>query len=357
MECINNRFCSEQLVGGVLLKKFRVGLILIVILACVIASCAGPIASSEQRTLGSLQKLDDFPLYQMYFYGDYGFWDYLQRGGGEIGEGGQVESNPVVRDWACTGFAALGATGDKFLGRNFDWYYHPVLILFTDPPGAYASVSMVDISYLGIERQILAGERPRALLKAPFLPFDGMNENGLAVGMMAVPHAEGGRDSQKMTLEDLEVIRLLLDYARNVSEAIKLLQNYNVRFGEVPIHYLLADRQGNSAVIEYLGDEMRVIANTLPWQVSTNFLVSEQKPEGSDSSCWRYNTAYSTLEEVRGVLSPEEAMELLSEVSQSGDFPTIWSVVYNLSRGQVRVVIDRHYQDVYTFSVGLGAIP
>ena len=40
------------------------------------------------------------------------------------------------------------------LGRNFDWYEHPALILFTDPPDGYASVSMVDISYLGVKGDI-----------------------------------------------------------------------------------------------------------------------------------------------------------------------------------------------------------
>ena len=39
------------------------------------------------------------------------------------------------------------------MGRNFDWGLHSALVLFTDPPvpGAYASVSMVDISYLGYD--------------------------------------------------------------------------------------------------------------------------------------------------------------------------------------------------------------
>ena len=33
-------------------------------------------------------------------------------------------------------------------GRNFDWQYSPALLLFTNPPDGYASVSMVDIEYL-----------------------------------------------------------------------------------------------------------------------------------------------------------------------------------------------------------------
>ena len=46
-------------------------------------------------------------------------------------------------------------------------------------------MSLVDIAYLGVER----GEQPTAdeLAGAARLPFDGMNERGVAVAMAAVP--------------------------------------------------------------------------------------------------------------------------------------------------------------------------
>ena len=60
---------------------------------------------------------------------------------------------------------------------------NPALVLHTDPPGGTATVSVVDISYLGYDRANLAGlDTPagrRALLRAPLLPFDGMNQHGL----------------------------------------------------------------------------------------------------------------------------------------------------------------------------------
>ena len=53
------------------------------------------------------------------------------------------------RAWACSLFAALGDVDNMLYGRNFDWDYSPAVLLFTDPPDGYASVSMVDIAYLG----------------------------------------------------------------------------------------------------------------------------------------------------------------------------------------------------------------
>ena len=54
----------------------------------------------------------------------------------------------------CSLFAALGDPENRLFGRNFDWRYSPALLLFTDRPagGGYASVSMVDIAYLGFGR-------------------------------------------------------------------------------------------------------------------------------------------------------------------------------------------------------------
>ncbi len=136
---------------------------------------------------------------------------------------------------------------------------------------------MVDISYLGYDRQHSPLDDPQALLRAPYLPFDGMNEHGLAVGMMSVSHAEGGVDKEKFTLDELELIRLMLDYARDVPEALDLLEDFNIDFGSVPVHFLLADASGNSAVVEYLAGVPVVVKSAQPWQVATNFLITGRK--------------------------------------------------------------------------------
>ena len=298
----------------------------------------------------SLRRLDDHPLYVMHYAGDYAFDDYLRTG---IYPDQPI--TPVETDesetWGCTTFAALSMDGERLLGRNFDWYAdHPALLLFTDPPGGYASVAMVDLSYLGYRGDEIGMFERAALAHAPYLPFDGMNEKGVAVGMMAVPFGNGTLDPALRTLEDVEIIRLVLDYAASVDQAVELLENYNVRFNpEVPLHYLIADAGGDSAVVEYVGGELRVLRNEQPWQVATNFIISTQAPRGATASCWRYNKAFQALADAQGALSGPQALTLLESVSQAGSFPTIWSVVYNLTSGEVSVVMDRNYQQIYTF--------
>ncbi len=309
-------------------------------------------AASPTSDIETIARLDDHPLYVMHLDGDYGFKEFLKKG---------TRSRPTsfapiqASPWACTVFGALNVEGDKLLGRNFDWDKHPALLLFTDSSDGYASVSMVDIFYLGFTGQgeIPISERER-LRQAAYMPFDGMNEKGLAVGMMAVSDLKPDYDPGKVTLSSLNLIRLMLDYAQNVEEALALLQNYNVDFvGGPVIHYLIADKSGHSAIVEYQDTQsskggVLILRNDQSWQVSTNFMFSLEKPQGANSSCWRYNRAYQTLAQANGKLTPGQAMTLLQQVSQDS---TQWSVTYNLTQGTIQLAVDKHYDQVKTFSI------
>ena len=110
----------------------------------------------------------------------------------------------------------------------------------------------------------------------------------------------------------------MLDYAANVSEALELIGKYNVYFDEVPIHYMVADAAGNSAVIEYLNGKPVVLRGSGGWQVSTNFVISEEKPDGANSSCRRYNTLESALSKTKGVLDAGAGKKMLKNVAQEG---------------------------------------
>ena len=317
----------------------------------IVLPTAASTAGSPEITL-DLEKVDDHPLYVLRYTGDYRFDEYLQTG-----RRPNLQSFlPVAHGrWGCTVFATLNPAGEQLLGRNFDWEDHPTLLLFTAPLNGYRSVSMVDISYLGFSKTTPITDQNRSqLLTAPYLPFDGMNEKGLAVGMMALSDIQPVSDPNKVTLGSLAIIRLLLDKAATLEEALALLDQYNVDFSGGPVvHYMIADASGRSAVVEY-GDARReqparyVFSNEQPWQVSTNFEFAPQPPTGADSACWRYNLAYETLSEVDGKLTQPEAMSLLKKVSQPS---TLWSVTYNLHSGQIEISLRQNYDQVYRFQL------
>lgn len=308
-------------------------------------------------TLASLEQVDDYPLFVMTYRGTY-FFDWFAKHG--IDWTVYRAIGKLVDPEACASFTARTPEGDAIFARNFDWNNRPSLLLFTDPPGGYASVSMVDLYYLGFEGTQAPPLLSRLkLLATPYVTFDGMNECGLAIASNAV--GGGGKapwDPDKPTLGPNQMMRLMLDHAKDVDEALGLLRNYNVNDSvpgyTLPTHFHIADASGNSVVVEYVDGKRIVVSSGAAWQVSTNFLITKAQPKGAASQCPRYNTSYESLEKADGTLSQDEAMHLLKSISRDH---TMWSVVYNLSTGEIRVAMGRKYGRMHTFKLDMISSP
>ncbi len=297
--------------------------------------------ASGDTPIGKLRKLDEFPLYELEYSISYDPERYLVA----PKTGALPRAEP---DFACSCFAALDARGNRAFGRNFDWDRHPILVLLAAPEGAYASISLVDLHYLGYGPGKSPLDDPAALADAPRLPFDGMNEKGLAVGMMAVPSADGGADPAKPTVGELGLIRLALDRAATVDEAIAVMGSYNVDFSDVPLHYMVADASGASAVVEYPAGKPVVLRGTATWQAATNFVMSETPEPNWTSMCRRYRVASETLGGSKGALGPGGTLGLLSDLSQNS---TIWSSAYGLSTRELTLCVDRKWDTAYQWKI------
>jgi Linear amide C-N hydrolases, choloylglycine hydrolase family len=318
-------------------------------------------SGSMDTALATLQKVDNYPLYLMHIVGHK--TDSIQSWSPEGREVDQVYSiefpttlsSQSCMDWSCSLFATLGNNANHLYGRNFDWEYSPAVLLITQPEDAYASVSMVDLSYIGFRSDQLGSldqlpiEERLPLLEAVNLPFDGMNEKGLVVGMAAVPPGDMVADPAKPTLDSLGIIRQLLDRAANIAEALEMFKSNNIDWGSgPPLHYLVADQSGKAVLIEFSDGQIVVIANKNPYHLATNFLVSQSgtNPKGQ---CPRYDAIFDSLDQKRGVLSLSQALDLLESVSQSS---TQWSVVYDFSLLRINIVMGRAFHFVHTFSFG-----
>ncbi|MDZ5442957.1 carcinine hydrolase/isopenicillin-N N-acyltransferase family protein [Micromonospora sp. 4G57] len=275
-----------------------------------------------ERTLASLRKVDDLPLYEMTYAGDYD---------PTVG----ISAPPTASPFGCSLFAALGDRGRPLFARNFDWEPNPALVLRTDPPDGYASISLVDISYLGVGPDP-AGDR--RLLNAPLLPFDGMNERGLAVGLAADDRATARPVPGRPTAGSVRILRLVLDNAATVDEAIGVFERYNLDFaGGPPLHYLLADATGASAVVEFVDGRLRAQRGRGRWQALTNVPVIDV-PERRLRQDHRYGVVAAALDKAGGAVDSPAALKLLDAVRQPH---TRWSVTYGLRTGEVRLVTAR----------------
>ncbi len=159
---------------------------------------------------GEIVQISDYPLFVMNYSGDYNFQNYLKTG---------ISLNKFrLQDdsalWGCTCFSAM-ADSCKIFGRNFDYYHHIALILYTHARNAYSSISLADITYLGFSESSSLEQikRSSSISGSPYVTMDGLNEKGVAIGQMSVPIAQPPYDPNKINLGCLDIIRLVLDYA------------------------------------------------------------------------------------------------------------------------------------------------
>jgi hypothetical protein len=313
------------------------------------------LSEKEIATLDSLEQVDDYPLYVMHYQGAYQRVAALPPPDEWLAK----QTPPLLSQpaWACSLFAALADPEAMVYGRSFDWHYSPAVLLFTNPPDGYASVSMVDIAYFftASEARALADlplEERKPLLNAPFWPFDGMNEHGLVVGMAAVPDSPQPYEAGKTVVDSLQIIREMLDHARNLDEAIAIMDAYNISWeGGPPLHYLIADASGRAVLVEFYEGARVLIPNEANWHTATNFLRSATGGTGQ-GQCWRFDRIYQRLDETGGQLSPEDAVELLSRVAQEN---TQWSIVYGISTGDIHVAMGRQYGNVHLLHLAMEA--
>ena len=299
--------------------------------------------------------------------GDTGFDQFL-AGGGASSDGEVVEylANNLLSDlnlgdllggiFGCSTIAVQSPDGDSLFGRNFDWENCEAMVVESHPENGYASLSTVNMDF--ITQNVGGGMVDMALnldevktLAALYAPLDGMNEAGLAVSVnMIQDSAAIQQNTDKPDITTTTAIRLLLDQAGNVDEALELLGQYDLHGSMgMMIHFAIADSTGRSAAVEYVDNEMTVIETP----VLTNFYLAagEKYGIGTEQSHERYDILMNQLEETPQ-MGMEEVRDALDSVSKDnfGEFEsTEWSIVMNLSAGEARYYHRENYNQNYTF--------
>lgn len=359
-------------------KKIVLGIVIaLVVLVAAAAIAVFALFGHELTTLGSIQKVDDYPLYTMTYDGDYGMDEFLEQGGAsndseliEFVIQRIMKGLPItidLPDLACSTFNATTPEGDALFGRNFDLEYSPGMLVRTTPEDGYASVSMVNLGFLGYGEDKMPDDLVSSLtaLAAPYAPLDGMNEAGLGVGVLLIDTDPTDQQTDKVDITTTTAIRLMLDTCATVDEAVALLERYDMHSSANSCyHFQIADASGDSAVVEYIGNEMSVLdpgdATTMgelsgsvgvAYQVATNFLLTPGEYDfggGQD----RYKVLMGTLAEHEGVLTKDEAMGLLQSVSRAVQirddgsvFQTQWSCVYNLDDLRASIIMGGKYDE------------
>ena len=179
-------------------------------------------------------------------------------------------------------------------------------------------------------------------------------KKGLVVELMWLDETNYPTPDNRAAISVLQWIQYQLDNCATISEVIatdKILRIASV--GTTPLHYLVADKNGDAATIEFLKGKMTVHkGNELPFPVLANSTYSESvshykassTSRNGGSSLARFSKACSMVEDYKKnkpSRSPiDYSFDILNQVSQ-GDF-TKWSIVYDI--GQSRIYMKTNTQ-------------
>ena len=300
------------------------------------------------------------------YAGDYGFDLFLEQGGAESDQAvlqflnsnvfhGNSELRMGGDAFGCSTISVKNLDGGRFFGRNFDWQACDAMVVTAYPKEGYASISTVNLGFIRQGAGVAAGMLTRETLTiaALYAPLDGMNEKGLCVSVnMIQDGATIHQNTGKPDITTTTAIRLMLDKAASVEEALNLLRSYDLHASlNYMIHFAIADSEGGSVAVEYVGNEM-IVTET---PILTNFYLAEGEKHGvgTAQSHTRFEILERTLEENSAMTAPQ-VRDALDSVSKGnfGEFEsTEWSVVFDQSALTATYYHRENYEVGYSFRI------
>jgi choloylglycine hydrolase len=249
---------------------------------------------------------------------------------------------------ACTTFC-LRDDGRILFGKNYDWHVGDGLLV---------------VNQRGLARTAgVEGDKPASWVSrygsvtfnqyGRDFPSGGMNEAGLVIELMWLEGVRYPAPDARPAVDVLQWIQYNLDRHATVAEVLAADQKIRIK-GEVPLHYLVADRKGQVATVEFL--DGRLVAHTgkdLPVAALTNSTYQQSEtfrqtakergavPQGP-GSLERFARAADRVAKFEGKKGDAVAyaFETLDQVAQ-GSF-TKWSIVYEIDRARIHFRTQSH---------------
>ncbi len=332
----------------------------------------------EASAAKSIKKITD-GVYSMEYEGDYCFDQYLASGGSENTEGlvnfisdslkkgkwsaPRVKNLPELKislgDFGCSSISAKNkaSCGGMIFGRNYDWQDCSVMIVHTKPENGYESVSTCCLTHIGIDQNWEPKNKFPAdalALASIYVPMDGMNEKGLYIAdLMAGDKEATAQNRGKTDIITTDAIRLILDKAANVDEALELINQYDMNsvIGWAH-HFALADNSGKSVVVEWLDNQMYVTETKLLTNhyLTEHFDNTEAFIKETENSRIRFDKLEKTADEAGWSMSSKEVCAALESV-HAGQYSekalTVWSAVFEPNAKKITYCFRENYENPF----------
>ena len=169
-------------------------------------------------------------------------------------------------------------------------------------------------------------------------PYGGINEKGLVIEQLWLGNTEYQENNNK-TISELEWIQYQLDNYEKVDEVIENINSLTIK-PIARIHYFLADKNGVSAVIDFVNGDVKIDRKQDKFQVITNETSEDSKKyydfnkdinPNSRSHFDRYCILRNNLNVEN--LSISESFKKLNLVKEDEpNYKSYWSIVYDINK-------------------------
>ena len=353
-------------------------------------------------------------VYEMTMDGGYYFDEFIEQGGVSNDDDliqfivdnitkGLIPISMKAPEVGCSSFTVIDENGNNLFGRNYDFASTSSLILHTNPGnGRHASISSVDLQFLGLGDGIDGLMDKLTAIAAAYAPLDGMNDAGVSCGIYMSYQGPGDesystdQQTDKPDLTSTTMLRMILDYADDVDEAVELVEKYDFHdSANSSFHYMVADKSGKSAILEWVNEDatdstdidgtkrvLKVYYNDKDeklgedeaknnFQYITNFIVTpgyyanenQEDMKGLDRYNYIKNTINPDGTNTEGKFTKEKSLNLLKDlgrrkwnqtVGSDSNNITVWSVLYDLDNLEATWVSNEEFDEegsVFTFSL------
>ncbi len=234
-----------------------------------------------------------------------------------------------------------------FIGHNLDENYKTYGLIFINKKGiSKRDISIDDFTIWGMGKPKLEWISKYGSITFNTLGKEfadgGINEAGLCVNEMSLDNTEFCNSNDKIRLYPWLWIQYVLDNFESVEQVLANLSKV-VMYGDARWHFMIVDRNGNNAIIEFLKGEPIIYKNSqIPVKALCNFEYEKELSRLKDYSGFggnkdidfntncandpRFLWAASMLNRKVNKAASEYTFDILKQLDCGGNQ---WSIVYD----------------------------
>jgi len=233
----------------------------------------------------------------------------------------------------CTTFV-IKSENDLVFGRNLDWVSENGIIVVNQRNQLKKSIVFspdLPITWTSRFGSVTFNQFGKEL------PFGGINEKGLVIEIM-VANAEYSDLDDRKAVNELQWIQYQLDNSSNLNDVIKNDELIRLSMISQELHFLVADKDGNVAVIEFKNGKMEVYKeDKLPFPVLENDVYEVSLKKYKNNKPCRFTTAtdkVNNYSESQNISAIDYSFDILKDVALDGS----WSIVYDIKNMTINFI-------------------